>query len=193
MKLPHLLFALLLGMCGVIVAAFMIDEVPYTEAVPEAGGEAVKTYLGHGFTHPKFETMQVGGDGAERHAKVLWLGWGFGILQIAFFLTCLAFGSRKHGRAGPFLKPIAIAGVIYAAIFTMMFVAYRGYANEDSHALFLALPIPTAWMIYGVWIFPLFYLLLYMYHFDTWTFTEEDQAEFDRIVAARRASEAREA
>ena len=193
MKLPYLLFALLLGMCGVIVAAFMIDEVPYTEAVPEAGGESVKTYLGHGFTHPEFETMQVGGDGAERHAKVLWLGWGFGMLQIAFFLTCLAFGSRKHGRVGPFLKPIAIAGVIYAAIFTMMFVAYRGYANEDSHALFLALPIPTAWMIYGVWIFPLFYMLLYMYHFDSWTFTEEDQAEFDRLVAARRATEAGEA
>lgn len=192
MNLHYILLALILGICGVLVAAFMIDEVPTGEEIPEGGGEPVVTYLGHGFTHPEFEAMQAGGDGAARHSRILWLGWIFAMLQIAFFLTCLLIGSRKKGSLGPFLKPIAIGGVIYAGLFTMVFTAYRGYMIEDTHELVLSLPKPTAWMIYGVWFIPLFFMLLYMFNFDSWTFTEEDQQKFDELVAARRASEAGE-
>ena len=191
MKLHLILYALLIGLCGVLVVMFLIGEVPFTEAVAEGDDDPVRTYLGHGFAHPEIPAMDVGGDGAARHEKVLWLGWVYGIIQIVFFLTLLAFGSRKNGIVGPMLKPIALGGVVYIAIFTMMFVAYRGYADEETHALFLSLPKPTAWMIYGVWFFPLCYMFLYMFNFDSWTFTEEDQVEFDRIVAARRAYEAR--
>lgn len=192
MKLPHLLFALLIAMCAVVVAAFFIEEVPYVDTPGEDGGPAVREYLGHGFDHPEIPAMQAGGPGEERHARVLWLGLAFGLLEIAFFLTCLVLGGRKNEKFGPLLRPIAIAGVIYAAIFTAMVVTYRGYAGEDVHATFLAFPTPTAWMIYGVWFFPMFYMLLYMYIFDSWTFTEADAERFREIVAARRKAEAGE-
>ena len=192
MKLPHLLFALLIGMCGVILAAFLIEEVPYVDAPGEDGAPPVRQYLGHGFDHPAIPAMQAGGPGEERHARVLWLGLVFGLLQIAFFLTSLVFGAQKNEKFGPLLRPVAIAGVIYAAIFTAMVVTYRGYAGEDTHTLFLALPTPTAWMIYGVWFFPLFYMLLYMYIFDRWTWTEADAERFREIVASRRKAEAGE-
>lgn len=192
MKLHYTLLALILGMCGVLVAAFMIDEVPTGEEIPEGGGDPVITYLGHGFTHPEHEAMQAGGDGAERHANVLWLGWIFAMLQVVYFLVSLIAGASRKGKAGPFLIPIVIGGVVYAAVFTMVFVSYRGYMTEDVHDLVLALPASTAWMIYGVWFMPLFFMLLFMFKYDSWIFTKEDQAEFDRIVAARRASEAGE-
>ncbi len=190
MKLPHLLFALLLAMCAVVAAAFFIEEVPYVDTPGEDGGPAVREYLGHGFDHPEIPAMQAGGPGEERHARVLWLGLTLGLLEIVFFLTCLVLGAKKNEQFGPLLRPVMIAGVIYAAIFTAMVVTYRGYAAEDTHTLFLGLPTPTAWMVYGVWFFPFFYMLLYMYIFDRWTFTEADAERFSEIVAARRKAEA---
>ena len=192
MKLPWLLFALLLGMCAVVAAAFLIEEVPSIEKPAETGQGTVKEYLGHGFTHAEFETMNAAGPGAERHEKVLWLAWAFGMLEIVFFLTCLAFGGRKAGKVGPLARPIVIGGVVYAAVFTLMVLSYRGYMNEDTHALFLGFPQPTAWMLYGLWVFPFFFLLLYIFIFDRWTFTDEDLARFHEILAQRRANEADE-
>ncbi|MCH7910570.1 MAG: hypothetical protein IIB38_13265 [Candidatus Hydrogenedentes bacterium] len=192
MKLPHLLFALLLAMCAVVVAAFFIEEVPFVEIAPEDGGPVVREYLGHGFDHPEFGAMQASGEGAERHARVLWLGLILGLLEIGFFLTCLVLGAQKNEKFGPLLRPVTIAGAIYAAIFTAIIVTYRGYATEDTHTLFLGLPTPTAWMVYGIWFFPFFFVLLYMHIFDSWTFTEEDAERFREIVAARRKAEAEE-
>lgn len=185
MKLHILLFAIILGMCAVVIVAFLVGEVPFTETTSESG-EIAKVYMGHGFDHPDFPTMQASGSGAERHAKVLWLGWAYGMLSIGFFLTLLAFGSRKNGSIGPLKKPILIIGIAYAAVFTMMVLSYRGYMNEDTHELFLSFPQPTAWMLFGVWLVPMAFIVVYMRTFDSWTLTEADIERFHALVAERR-------
>ena len=59
MKLHWLLFGLLVALCVVVGAAFVIEDVP-------PGG-------GHGYAHGEFPSMDTGGPGEPRHAPILWL------------------------------------------------------------------------------------------------------------------------
>jgi hypothetical protein len=172
------LFGLLLAMCVAMGAAFVIEEAP-----KEVSGAGETTYLGHGTVHEQYSTMQVGGDGEARHGTILWVGWAFGFLQCLFFVACLIFGSRKNGSAGPMTKPLLIGGAVYAGVFTAMIVSYdRFVALGADIPLFLSFPRPTAWMIYGIWGFPLYFLVVYLVTFDRWTCRPEDIEEFRRII-----------
>ena len=188
MKLQWVLFAILLGMCGVVALTFIIEERPYVETVTEDGG-VTKTYQGHGLDHPQFESMEIGGPGAERHEHILWLGWVLAMLEILFFVCCLAFGARRNGRVGPIAKPLAFGAVVYMIVFTMMILAYRGFMNADEYPFFLSLPVPTAWMLYGVWVWPAFFILLYIITYGRYIWTDEDQVRFDEILEQRRRHE----
>lgn len=190
MKLPWLLFALCLAMCAVLgYIGLFVEEAPFEETQAGPGEPAHKVYLGHGFVHPEYPSMEQGGPGAARHSKILFLGWLFGILQIAFFVSCLALAQQKGGRLGPLFKPIAVGGFLFALVFTFFILSYRAYMNEDAHSLFLFQVRPTAWMLYGVWGFPVYFLVVYVLTFKSWFVTDEDLVRFREIVAEKRASE----
>ena len=96
----------------------------------------------------------------------------------------------RHGRLGPAKAPLIIGTVIFAAIFTGLFLSYNTYMREDTHSLFLSWPKPTAWMLFVVWPFPIFFMAMYFFQFDRWHFTEEDQKRLEEIVAASRQTPA---
>lgn len=156
------------------VAVFFVDEVPD----------------GHGRAHPEIAKILIGGDGAARHENILWYGMAFGLLQVAFFVACLAFGASRQDSIGRLTVPIGIGTAVYVVITACMFLSYRTYANEDSPALFLAFPKPTAWMMYGMWIFPVYFIFIYLFTFDKWFMTENDLKRFEEIVAEKRRNQA---
>ena len=88
------------------------------------------------------------------HDHILFLGWLFGILISALFVTCLAFGARRNDVVGPIKIPITIGGIIYLLIWSALVWSYRDYMNGNIDGRFLLLPIPLAWMIYGLLLFP---------------------------------------
>ena len=133
--------------------------------------------------------MLAGGDGEARHSKIALAGWAFAVLQTVFFVSLLAFGMRKNGESGPALIPIVVCGAIFVVIFSMLFVSYRGYMNEGGSDLFLSLPKATAWMIYGVWLFPVSFVLIYRRYFNSWFLRDEDMERFRALVAEGRAAE----
>ena len=188
MKLPHLLFAILLAMCAVITTVMVIGESPLLEVISPETGTASQIPLGHGFTHPEFATMQRGGNGAARYERILWFGCAFGLLQILFFVCLLAFGGQRQGRLGPLKVPLMIGGIAYAATFISMVYAYQGYVHEQNHAMFLSLPVPTAWMVYGIWLVPLVFMFLYMFKFDSWILRQADIARFEEILAEKQTA-----
>ncbi len=58
--------------------------------------------------------------------------------------------------------------------------------HEDTHVLFLSFPRPTAWMLFGVWPFPIYFMAVYYILFDRWYYTQEDEKHLEEIVARRR-------
>lgn len=182
MKLVWILFALLLAMSISVLAVWSVKEIPD----------------GHGYTHPEIESMQrggtgfeaqPGGSGTERHSRILWLGWAFGMAQIGFFVACIALGARRGGK-NALLVPMLVGLVLYGLTFTIMVYLYQGYMSESEHRLvFFGFPASTAVMLFALWIVPLFFLVLYVVEFNRHIFTPEDLEKFQQIVAARRARE----
>jgi len=169
MKIAWALAGLLVGMCLILLAVALTPEIAD----------------GHGRAHPTYKTMLQGGDGAERHARTLWLGGAFGALQIAFFVGLVAFGGRRSDRLGRLTVPVLVVGGLYVATFVAMVFAYRAYAEGRVEGLVLSFPLPTALMLYGLWLVPLLLMIVYIALFDGWIYTPDDEARFRQILAAR--------
>lgn len=183
MKLPHVLFAFVLAMIGVLAICFYIGESS-ADGDSSADQDLVESIRGdHGFPHPQFATMQQGGDGAVRHGRILWFGLAFGLLQVVLFVCLIALGGRRDGQLGPLTIPLVIGGILYAGAFTAMVITYRGYMSAVEPEMFGALPLPTAWMIYGVWPVPIVFMLIYMLTFDIWIYRPDDQQRLEGILA----------
>ena len=183
MKLPVVLFGLLVALCVVTNLAFLTEEVPFNDR-PEPNGGLERIYNGHGITHPRFPSMNHGGDGPARHRPMLWLGWTFGLLQLAIIVGCLMLGVK---RTGPVRLWLGGSGVVLGGLFTMMVVTYSGSLADQTPELFLSLPAPTAWFLYGFWPAEFLVVVLYVVLFSRSIATPDDLQRFREIVAARRA------
>jgi hypothetical protein len=104
-------------------------------------------------------------------------------------VTLLSFGLRSIPRQRIILL---LGGILYLGIFLAMAFSYRDTIDGPlvhPPELFLGLPVATAWMIYGLGGFPLFFALLYMIHFDRWVLTPEDHQAFrDAVEESRTAA-----
>lgn len=170
-KLPLLIFGLLIGLCAIMLSAFFIE--PPADVT--------------GLAHPTLAELQIGGDGAVRHGGFLYYGAAFGVLIICLFVSCLAFGARKGERLGPLKTPIIFGLVLELSMFAGLIVTYRQYqaAGMDS-PLFLGLPYPTAFMLFGLWFAPFTFAGIYLFFFSRWTMTPADEEAFKKLVESRR-------
>ena len=169
MDIGKLVFLLLLAMCVVFGIAFFVDEVPFS----------------HGDPHPDHATMNQGGDGG-RHDTILWLGTTLGVIEVILSVVLLAFGILP-GR--PQRIALSIAGIVFLATFLAMIVSYHGVISGPSPGtpkIFLGLPVPTAWMVYGLGGIPLLFVFMYVVMFDSWVLTPEDHRAFRDAVEAQR-------
>jgi hypothetical protein len=184
MKLPVVVFGLLVALCVVTNLAFLMEEVPF-EDVPADNGALERVYTGHGVPHDRFPSMNHGGDGPARHTPVLWLGWVFGVLQLGIIMGCLMLGVKRDGgvRLG-----LGVCGLLLGGLFTMMVLSYRTYLTDATPALFFGLPAPTAWFLYGLWPAEFLVVLLYVALFSRSIVTPDQMRRFEAIVAVRRAA-----
>jgi hypothetical protein len=173
MSLDKILFGIILAIC-VLLGALML--------VPDAPDD-------HGVTHPDFPSMLHGGSGPARHAHLLWYGWVFGVLQISFFASLMAFGARKGQSLRRLGRPLLFGMAAHMAVWTLCVIAYRQYLSEPSHTLVLGLPVPTAIMLYGMWFTPAIYTFLFVLGFKRWYLTDKDLADFERLMKNKHASE----
>ena len=171
MKTWSLVFVIALGLAAILVAVVNWPE--------QSQGQSVD--------HPEFVGMQQSGIDAEPDAALLWIGWSFGALQIAFFAALLALGARSRQGLRGLGVPLIAASLFYLAIWTALVVAYRSYANAGDPVLFLGFPAPTAWMLFALWPCPVLFTLYYVVGFDRWIATPEDLAELERTLARLRA------
>ena len=139
----------------------------------------------HGITHPNFPSLLQGGPGAERHARVMGLGWAFGTLQLVFFACLIAFGAKKkHGLRG-LGKPLIFGLALNTTVWTLCVLTYRIYLTEPTHMLLLGLPLSTAIMAYGMWLAPTTYTFLFVFGFKRWHLSDQDLAAYDRLIESK--------
>ena len=174
--MPIVLFGLLLTLCLTLVLAVAVEPAASGNR-PDPNG-SVEAVSASGATHARFPSMDHGGSGPRRHGPVLALAWAFGILQLALVVGCLALGVRR----GRMRARLAAGGLVLALIVTMMVVSYRAYL-ADPHAAFLALPVPTAWFLYGFWPAQFLVVGLYVLLFDREIVTRRDLDRFRAILA----------
>jgi len=142
-----------------------------------------------GVDHPIHSNMKHGGSGEARHAGVLLLNWGFGVLSLLVFATLIAIGASKRGSLrglGPWLWLTTIGCVI---AWTYLVLSYRQYMTEASHSLFLALPAPSAVMLYLFLPTAALLTLFYVIGFKRWILTDEDFATYEGLLAERQRRE----
>lgn len=173
MKLYTTLLILLVAMCLLAAASMLAPE-------PAAA---------RGVDHPLYSSMKHGGSGEARHADVLWSNWGFGVVAILVFATLIAIGASK-GRSlrglGPWLWLTTIGCVV---AWSFLVLSYRDYMTEESHSLFLALPLPSAVMLYVLLPTTALFTLFYVVGFQRWILTEKDLATYESLLAARKRIE----
>ena len=138
-----------------------------------------------GFEHPLVPNMQRGG-GTDRLGGALWLAWGLGALEIAFFVGLIALGARSGRGLRGLGRPLWIGFAAYVALWTALVLTYRSWIAAAPDTLWLALPSPTAVMLYGLWPVPLVFLWLYATGFSRCIYTDEDRRRFEELVSDHR-------
>jgi len=110
------------------------------------------------------------------------LGWS----MINIFILCLYLG-LNYRREQKTIKRWLVAGyLLYCLAYIMMVVADLNYINEDTTNYFLGFPIPTAWMIYGMWFVPLLFSILFITNYNSWVISSDDLNAFEKIVQDRK-------
>lgn len=174
MRIPVLLLGLVIG------AALLLGIVAFV--LPPADQVV---------THPEHPTLLQGTAGAPRVAAVWWVGAAFGLVQIAFFGACFALGMQRRGSLERLARPIVAGLLLYAGVFALLLASYRSYLAEPGASLVLGFPAPTAVMLYLLWPVPLWFLWLYLRHFDEHTPSEHDLERLRRIAREVAAEEER--
>jgi hypothetical protein len=182
-----IVFGILLALCVVDGALFFIDERPLREV--KTGDKISQVAAGHGVPHERVEGMFVGGDGESRHGHIFWLAWSFAVLQIALLCGGLLIGMKKREAWGPARGWVIGASIIGALIMTMVFLSYRPFMLGEDYSFVFGFPIASAWLVYGVWGFPVLYVTLYVVVFDRWYVTRETMDGLRAIVARAGADE----
>lgn len=138
--------------------------------------------------HPDVPAMLQSKALAAETPIVIVLGSVFGVLSLAVMGLVGWAGLLKQGKETPLARWMLIAFGGYILVFMALFLTYSGYVNDPySSSIFGGFPVPTAWMMYGAWFFPLVFIGLYSFLFKKWVVNEADMAQFEALLQQRRA------
>ena len=179
MIVPRILLCLLLAICVTVGAALFTTEPPG----------------GHGVPHDAFGDM-LQGSPTPPSEWITFLGWTFGVLQIAVFVTCMSLGiSRRPFRpdATPGEKAshrllvlmFAVGAALYVGVWTQIVRSDRTVAASGDVAFLGWFPVATSWMLFGLWLAPLVFVAAYIIGFSRWIMPPESLARFEALVATR--------
>ena len=170
MRLPWLLFASSVALLFIIVAGFFLSPSARPAAQP----------------HSVYTSMEITDRGSR---DTLWLGYSMALAILAVMTALVLLGVDRNGRGGVLARSLVVGFACLALLFTGLVVSYASYAGGAQDSFFGGLPRPTAWMIYGVWLFPMLMLLVCAFHFDRWYFTEEDERSIEELMRSNQTRE----
>ena len=110
-----------------------------------------------------------------------------GLLMISLMGTLTVIGWQRKNK-GHAHRPWLIAAFVgYAGVFLAVCFSYLSYAQAESPVLWGGFPVPTAWMLYVLWLFPLTLVVMLLLRFDQWFLDPKDMERFQELVAEQEA------
>lgn len=159
-------FGFLMIFCGVTIY-FLIDDPPADI---------------NGTVHEDYPSMLRSGSTMLWHHASKWLGLSYGICVIICFLFSLWIGGMRKGRLGPMVNQVMPAFLIYLLIFLALTVTWWNTSGVSPTTYIGGFPSASAWMIYGMWLFPFAFTVLYIFYFPSWIYTPSDAKQFEEIL-----------
>lgn len=133
--------------------------------------------------HPNFDPMLRSGSGAPGGPLVILAGFGTGILIIVMIGICLLIGVRETAKM---LRTWIVVGtIVYMMVFGALMLSYLEFLKGGPLVIFGGLPAPSAWMLYGVWLFPWVFIIAFVVTFDDVYFPPESEARFRELLNAK--------
>ncbi len=139
-----------------------------------------------GWEHPDYPGMRLGGEGEARFETIAAPAFAYGVLTIVFFVSLLGLALRPNRRRAAF-PWLAGGGALCVAVFIALMTSYRNFAADRGMGDFvLGFPQPSAIMLYLLWPVPLVFMALYLYYFDRWIWSAEDEEKFAELAVRGR-------
>ncbi len=138
-----------------------------------------------GMPHTKYTTMLQSTHDSYEFSIVKWAGFAFGIGILLYLNLVLTIGLKRTKSIQKFNFWILFGGAGYIILFVLMFIAYQNYIDKEIPSLLGGFPIPTAIMVYGLWLFPLFFTALYVWKFKDWVINKKEVARFHELVKSK--------
>ncbi|MEM9495867.1 MAG: hypothetical protein AAGA09_07675 [Pseudomonadota bacterium] len=138
--------------------------------------------LAVGGPHPDYPAMSIGGDGAARTRAIaapVYL-WQASVIVIASLFILLGVSPQR--RTPLLFWLVGGAGAAMLAIWTLLFTSYlAAQASGETHYA-LGFPIPTAWMVYGVFLSHFGFCAIYVFGFRRFVYSDADEAAFQQLL-----------
>ena len=150
---------------------------------------------GHGIAHSTVPHMDQGGDGWIRHEAVFVTGWMLGSAMIGLFTGLLAWSTVRQPfpatstdhtatpRSSRRLTWFLVGGLLFEAVFGMLCYSYWTSLTEPQASFSGPFPPGVSWMLFGVWLFPAFFIVLYVANFHRWILPPENAQRFADLIA----------
>ncbi|MEE9373534.1 MAG: hypothetical protein V3V00_10830 [Saprospiraceae bacterium] len=164
-------FVLLLGILTILLVIIGIAQ--FYNPIPDLTG----------VPHPKFKGMKISPSNTDMYTHTKWLGYFFAVGLIAMFTTILIIGSRRAEKNTGMIRGILVFGIIYTILFSIMIYSNWAYVYDSDHTFFGQMPRPTAWVIYVIWLTPLIVTGLYVFNFNRWVISKEEERELKKWIA----------
>ena len=130
--------------------------------------------------HPNFDSMLSSGSAAPGGPPMIVAGWATGLLIIVMIGICLLIGVAPTAK---WLRRWIVGGTVaYALVFCALMLSYLEFLEGGPLEIFGGLPAPTAWMMYGVWLFPWVYIIALVVTFDHSYFPPESEARLRELL-----------
>lgn len=131
--------------------------------------------------HPEIASMLESNlDG--RQPQYLLAGYGLGLCFLLVMTACVLLGMQKQGQLGWIGHSLLVGFALYLLIYSRLVWSYAHYQAAPDAFFSMGFPQPTSWMIYGIWLFPYLFILLYSLTFNRWFVTAQDLARFKELL-----------
>ncbi|NND31806.1 MAG: hypothetical protein HKN76_04385, partial [Saprospiraceae bacterium] len=141
-----------------------------------------------GIIHEEFGSMLKSGPGVQFSRLQKFLFLLVGVLIIVIFCLMLYIGLDNRNTRVP-NRPkmwILISSILYVSVFIILAFTAWHYFDNQSDVFIAGFPLPSAIMLFGLTLVPLFFTMLYILGFENWIFSRDDLAKFEAILRSRK-------